>query len=106
MRSLVRAVLSAITGMVVFLSTMTAYCDDRGGVPSWERCQSWLGYPMVEWPGGIFSPLFALTLGVGVGYLVWWLLGRSHKVVRVTAGVVVLYVAVGLTPLVISIFTT
>lgn len=87
------------------LGTMTAFCDHRGGVPSWERCQSWLGNPIIEWPGGNVSPLFALALGIGVGYLVWWLLGRSQTIVWVTAGVVVLGVVVGLTPFVISIFT-
>lgn len=106
MRTALRATLAAITGVVVMLGTMTAFCDNRGGVPSWERCQSWLGNPIVEWPGGNFSPLFALALGIGVGYLVWWLLGRSQTVVWVTSGVVVLGVVVGLTPLAISIFTT
>ena len=103
---IVRIVLSVVAGVVTFLGTMTAYCDDIGGVPSWERCQSWLGNPMIEWPGGNFSPLFALSLGIGVGYLVWWLLGRSRVVVWVTTGVVVLGLVVGLTPFVMSIFTT
>lgn len=101
----VRTALSVVAGIVTFLGTMTAMCDDEGGVSSWERCNSWLGNPIIEWPGGNFSPLFALALGVGIGYLVWWLLGRSQKVARVTTAIVVLGVVVGLTPFVISIFT-
>ena len=77
LRLSVRIVLSTAAGVAMFLGTMTAYCDDIGGVPSWERCQSWLGNPMVEWPGGNFSPLFALVFGIGVGGLVWWLLGKT-----------------------------
>ena len=72
-----RIMLSVGAGVVAFLGTMTASCDDRGGVPSWERCQSWLGNPMVEWPGGNFAPLFALVFGICVGGLVWWLLGKT-----------------------------
>ena len=98
--------LSIVAGAVTFLGTMVASCDDIGGAPSWERCQSWLGNPIIEWPGGSFSPLFSLAFGVGVAYLVWWLLGRSQMVVRVTTGAVVLGVAVGLAPFVTSIFTT
>jgi hypothetical protein len=103
---IVRILLSVIARAVTFLGTMTASCDDIGGVPIWERCQSWLGNPIIEWPGGNFSPLFALAFGVGVGYLIWWLLGRSQMVEWVTTGVVVFGVAVGLTPFVMSIFTT
>ncbi len=103
---IVRIVLSVAAGMVTFLGTMTAHCDDIGGVPSWERCQSWLGDPMIEWPGGNFSPLLSLAFGIGVGYLIWWLLGRSQAVAWVTTGVVVLGFVVGLTPFVMSIFTT
>ncbi|MEA2010979.1 MAG: hypothetical protein U9N78_09770 [Actinomycetota bacterium] len=101
-----RIVLSVVAGVVTFLGTMTAFCDDIGGVPSWERCRSWLGNPIIEWPGGNFSPLFALAFGLGIGYLIWWLLGRSQMVVWVTTGVVALGVVVGLTPFVMSIFTT
>jgi len=73
---------------------MTASCDDIGGVPSWERCQSWVGNPIVEWPGGNFSPLFALAFGMGVGYLIWWLLGRSQMVIWVTMGVALIALAI------------
>ena len=101
-----RVALSVPAGLVTFLRTMTAFCNDIDGVPSWERCHSWLLNPIIEWPGGNLSPLFALALGIGVGYLVWWLLGRSQSVALVTTVVVVVGVVVGLTPLVASIFTT
>jgi hypothetical protein len=100
-----RVVLAVAAGLLTSLGTMTARCDDRGGVPSWERCQSWLGNPIIEWPGGNFSPLFALAIGLGIGYLVWWLLGRSRNVALVTTAVVVIGVIIGLAPLVVSIFT-
>ena len=100
-----RVVLAVAAGLLTSLGTMTARCDDRGGVPSWERCQSWLGNPIIEWPGGNFSPLFALAIGLGIGYLVWLLLGRSRNVALVTTAVVVIGVIIGLAPLVVSIFT-
>lgn len=102
---IVRIVLSAVASAVTLLGTMTAFCDDIGGVRSWERCRSWLGNPMVVWSGGDFSPLFALVFGIGLGYLVWWLLGRSRVVAWVATGVVVLGLAAVLIPFVLSIFT-
>ena len=71
--AILRAMLSVGAGAVTLLSTMVAGCNDEGGVPSWERCQTWLGNPTVDWPG---APLLALALALGVGYLVWRLLGR------------------------------
>ena len=65
--------LSVAAGVVTLLSTMVAGCIDVGGVPSWERCRTWLDTPTVDWPG---APLLALALSLGVGYLVWWLFGR------------------------------
>lgn len=70
-----RIVLSGAAGIFTLLGTMTAGCDDIGGVSSWERCRSWFGTPILEWPGGNWSPIFPLLLGIGVGTLVWWLLG-------------------------------
>ena len=70
--SILRSALSVTAGVVTFLSTVVAGCDDPEGVPSWERCHTWLGNPTVNWPG---APLFALALALGVGYLVWRLLG-------------------------------
>ena len=71
--SILRSALSVAVGVVTLLSTAAAGCDDEGGVPSWERCHTWLGNPTVDWPG---APLFALALSLGVGYLVWRLLKR------------------------------
>ena len=77
-------ILGAVTaGVVTLLSTAAAGCDDPGGVPSWERCHTWLGNPTVDWPG---AHLFALALALGVGYLLWRLFGRVflHRVDDVT----------------------
>ena len=71
--SILRPALSVAAGVVTLLSTVVAGCDDPEGVPSWERCHTWLGNPTVDWPG---APLFALALSLGVGYLVWRLFGR------------------------------
>ena len=71
--AILRPMLSVAAGVVTLLSTVVAGCNDVDGVPSWERCQTWLDNPTVDWPG---APLFALALALGVGYLVWWLFGR------------------------------
>ena len=70
--SVLRSILSVAAGVLTLLSTVVAGCDDPGDVPSWERCDTWLGNPTVDWPG---APLFALALSLGVGYLVWRLFG-------------------------------
>ena len=71
--SILRSTLSVAVGVVTLLSTVVAGCDDPEGVPSWERCHTWLGNPTVDWPG---APLFALALSLSVGYVVWRLFGR------------------------------
>ena len=71
--SVLRLMLSVAVGVVTLLGTVVAGCNDEGGVPSWERCDTWLGNPTVDWPG---APLFALALSLGIGYLVWRLFGR------------------------------
>ena len=71
--SILRSALPVAAGVITLLSTAAAGCDDEAGVPSWERCDTWLGNPTVDWPG---AHLFALALSLGVGYLVWRLLGR------------------------------
>ncbi|MDE0171236.1 MAG: hypothetical protein OXS29_17290 [bacterium] len=73
MLAVLRPMLAAGAGVLTLLSTMAAGCTDEGGVPSWERCHTWLGTPTVDWP---VAQVFSLVLGLGVGYLVWWLLGR------------------------------
>ena len=70
---ILRSTLSVAAGVLTLLSTVVAGCDDPEGVPSWERCDTWLGNPTVDWPG---APLFALALSLSVGYLTWRLLGR------------------------------
>ena len=70
--AVLRSGLAVGAGAVTLLSTMVAGCNDEDGVPGWERCHTWLGTPTVDWPG---APLLALALALGVGYLVWRLLG-------------------------------
>lgn len=74
----IRVVLSVFAGIATLLGTMTMGCDDEGGVSSWERCRSWLGNPILEWPGGDWSPIFPLLLGITVGAVAWWWLGRTR----------------------------
>ena len=71
--SILRPMLSVAAAVITLLGTAAAGCDDEGGVPSWERCYTWLGNPTVDWPG---APLLALALSLGVGYCVWRLFGR------------------------------
>lgn len=77
MATLFRLFFSAVPAMIAFLGTMTLGCDDVGGVPSWERCRSALGTPIIEWPGGDLGIVFPLLIAVAVGSVAWWLLGRS-----------------------------
>lgn len=70
--AVLRAMLSVAAGVVTFLSTMVVGCNDVGGVPSWERCHTWLDTPTVDWPGAL---LFVRALSLGVGYLLRWLFG-------------------------------
>jgi len=99
----VRAVLSLAAGVTLVLAVSTFGCDDVGGVPSWERCHSFLGNPTIEWWGLLY--LVSLVAGVGLGGAVWWLLGRSERVAAVTAGVVVVAAMAAWTPLIIDIAT-
>ena len=71
--AILRPMVSVAAGVVTLLSTVVAGCNDVGGVPSWERCQTWLGNPTVDWRG---APLIALALALGVGYLVWWIFAK------------------------------
>ena len=101
-----RLLLTVIAGVMTLLGSMTAMCDDEGGVSSWERCNSWLGNPVLEWPGGNLSPIFPFLLGIGVGFLVWRLLGKSGRVVWATSIVVVIGSLLVMAPFVKSIYTT
>ena len=74
----IRVTLSVLSGIATLLGTMTAGFDDEGGVSSWEQCRSWLGNRILEWPGGDWSPVFPLLLGLAVGAAIWWLLGRTQ----------------------------
>jgi hypothetical protein len=77
MATLFRLFFSAVPAMIAFLGTMTLGCDDVGGVPSWERCSSALGTPIIEWAGGDLGIIFSLLIAIAVGIVTWWLLGRS-----------------------------
>ncbi len=70
--STLRPMVSVAAGVAALLGTMAIECHDVAGVPSWERCETWLGTPTVDWG----APLLALVFALGVGYLVWWLLGK------------------------------
>lgn len=78
LKTSIRVALSVLSGVVTLLGTMTAGCDDEGGVASWERCRSWFGNRILEWPGGDWSPVFPLLLGIAAGIAVWWALGRTE----------------------------
>lgn len=76
-----RVLLSAVTGIIGFLATTGGTCDDVGGVPTWDRCTSWLGTPLlVDWPSGIADVLIPLGIGLAIGASVWWLFGSLVKV--------------------------
>jgi len=74
-RMSIRIALSTLAGIVTLLGTITAGCNDQGGVSSWERCTSWFGNPILEWPGGNWSPIFPLLLSIAVGGGIWTVLG-------------------------------
>ena len=68
--------LSAIASTLVFLATMGGTCDDIGGVPTWDRCTSWLGTPLlIDFPSGILDLIIPLTIALAIGAAVWWLFG-------------------------------
>jgi hypothetical protein len=100
---LARAVLSLAAGVTLVLAVSTYGCDDVGGVPSWERCHSFLSNSTIEW-WGLLS-LVPLVAGVGLGGAVWWLLGRSERVAAVTVGIVLVAVTAAWAPLVIDVAT-
>ena len=100
---LVRALLSLFAGGTLVLAASTYGCDDVGGVPSLQRCHSFLGNPTIEWWGLLY--LVPLVAGIGLGSAVWWLLGRSERLAAIAAGVVVVVVMAAWTPLIVDIAT-
>jgi hypothetical protein len=74
-----RILVAAAGGVVVFLGTMVGNCDAIGGVPTWERCDTWLGTPaFVDWPSGILDLIIPLALGASAALAAWWLLGLTQ----------------------------
>ena len=94
----------AAVGITVFLATFRLGCDDIDGVSDWERCDSVLLNPIVDWPG-VIAYLAPLALGVGLGLLVGWLIRRSTKTAVVTRTVALAAIVVAWLPFVRSIFT-
>lgn len=80
-----RVAASIISGVIAligsFLFLTPTGCDDRGGVPSWERCTSALGLPAfsVEDLGldNTFDILIPLLIAGIVGWAVWAATGLS-----------------------------
>ena len=73
----VRVVVSAASGGLVFLATIVGSCIDLDGVPTWERCWTWLGTPaLFEWNSAPLDIGVPLILGFVVGATTWWVLGK------------------------------
>lgn len=81
MDRLTKTVASVITGVVAtvvsFLFLVLAACNDVGGVPSWERCTSFLRTPVFSvedfgWDG-VFNLIQPVLVGLIVGSITWWL---------------------------------
>ncbi len=71
-KTTIRVLIAAAVGVITFLGTMGATCDDVGGVPTWERCDTWLGTPaFVDWPSGILDLFIPLAQGAAHGLAVW-----------------------------------
>ncbi|WP_420613585.1 hypothetical protein [Candidatus Spongiisocius sp.] len=81
LREFLRPILSGGAGFVAFLTIMPSGCIDIDGVPAWERCVSMIGVPLLfDWDvPHIFVLVGPLSLSVGVGWLVWWLLGKALR---------------------------
>ena len=77
-KATIRILIAAAVGVVAFLGTMVGNCDDVGGVPTWERCDTWLSTPaFVDWPSGILDLIVPLALGAATALAAWWLLGLT-----------------------------
>jgi hypothetical protein len=87
MDRLTKSVASVITGVVAtvvsFLFLVPAGCNEPGGVPSWERCTSFLGTPAFSvedfgWDNTL-DLIQPVLVGLLVGLITWWLLGLSRS---------------------------
>ena len=67
-----------VAAIVYFLFLTPSSCSDIGGVPSWERCTSWLEMPAfsVEDFGlnATLNVIPPVLVGILVGLITWWLL--------------------------------
>lgn len=69
-----RLQLAGAAGGTAFLATWAASCDPEGNASGWAQCRSWLGNPIVDWPGGGLGVIIPALIGVAVGLGVWRLL--------------------------------
>jgi hypothetical protein len=87
MDHLTRAIASVITGavatVVAFLFLVPAGCNDVGGVPTWERCTSFLGTPAFSVEGfgwdNTLDVIQPVLVGLLVGLITWGLMGLSSS---------------------------
>lgn len=80
LREFLRPILSGGAGFVAFLAIMPGGCAGPG--PAWETCESMIGVPsLIDWGNvpHLFVLVVPLALSVGVGWLVWWLLGKALR---------------------------
>ena len=83
-----RKLTSVIVGVVTFVAAILflfpSGCAEVEGLPSWERCTTWIGTPafsLTDWwdLNNQFDILLPLAIGVLSGLVTWWLLGlRKH----------------------------
>lgn len=83
MTKLPRKLTAVIIGLIAFVGgfmfLLPQGCEEELGVPSWERCNTWMGGPALSVSDlGLaheFDILIPLAVGVLAGGLTWWLLG-------------------------------
>lgn len=72
--------MAGIVGTVVsFFFLVPAGCNEEGGVPSWERCSSFVGTPAFSvedfgWDNAL-DVTQPILVGLLLGLITWWLLG-------------------------------
>ncbi|HEU4321241.1 MAG TPA: hypothetical protein VFS66_14315 [Acidimicrobiia bacterium] len=83
-----RVIATTVTGVVAFIAAFVfiipSGCDDRGGVPSWERCSSMMGTPAISLSEDLGLPfpadlIIPLALAGGLAALVWWATGLGGQ---------------------------